>query len=639
MTNQARQQSARPRISPSPAAPAVGEGRGEGRSISPAQIHRPFTPLAAMILSLSFLLPARLLAATTTDNFADFLDLSPLASLEVQHLQTLKTLDSFARQTMFQITGKSRGLDGHSALFTVLDASFRPEFYADRPIIKIRHLPLRQDFQKLSLPADQADSIVHDGLISLTLFKSLEVQNLLVDEQSNSMAKADAIGQLMAQSQTLDLLGQPALPMLRIIPPAPSATGAQPTRDWRAINDAPENPANVRSLLLNLRAAWRSGDPAATQRAIDALAVAAPTVNPAVYPSPAMRKTEVIYNRAAMLTLPGAFFYFAAFVCFLLAARTGLPALRFWALRAMILAWLIHVTGIVVRWWLISATLGSLFESIPIKNMFESVMMSAFFAVTVAMILELRRPRGIFGAAGSFVGCLSLVAIFAAPFVTGIEIGGALGQPQGVLLSYWLYIHVVMVTASYGLMGMGFLLSTWWLIRYYRDREKLGNTTGYQRSADAANNDDFLLDSGSSAVAVPSLLTNLAGVLFVSRAKPIARPRITANSNVALASARFLATLDLSNLVVLQLAFWVLGAGVICGAIWADQSWGRPWGWDPKETFALVTWIVYLIVVHVRIATQDKAWWTAVGGVVGFGVMLFNWIGVNFFLVGLHSYA
>ena len=87
------------------------------------------------------------------------------------------------------------------------------------------------------------------------------------------------------------------------------------------------------------------------------------------------------------------------------------------------------------------------------------------------------------------------------------------------------------------------------------------------------------------------------------------------------------------------MAFWVLGAGIILGAIWADQSWGRPWGWDPKETFALVTWLVYFIVVHVRVATPNKGWWTAVLGCFGFFVMLFNWIGVNFLLVGLHSYA
>ena len=91
--------------------------------------------------------------------------------------------------------------------------------------------------------------------------------------------------------------------------------------------------------------------------------------------------------------------------------------------------------------------------------------------------------------------------------------------------------------------------------------------------------------------------------------------------------------------MILQLAFWVLGAGIVFGAVWADMSWGRPWGWDPKETFALVTWIVYLVVLHVRLVTPHKAWWTAVLAFVGFFVMLFNWIGVNFFFVGLHSYA
>jgi ABC-type transport system involved in cytochrome c biogenesis permease subunit len=92
-------------------------------------------------------------------------------------------------------------------------------------------------------------------------------------------------------------------------------------------------------------------------------------------------------------------------------------------------------------------------------------------------------------------------------------------------------------------------------------------------------------------------------------------------------------------MVVLQMATWFLGIGIICGAVWADHSWGRPWGWDPKETFALVTWIVYLLIVHIRFVTKSKADWSAWLAVAGFGVMMFNWIGVNFFLKGLHSYA
>ena len=159
-------------------------------------------------------------------------------------------------------------------------------------------------------------------------------------------------------------------------------------------------------------------------------------------------------------------------------------------------------------------------------------------------------------------------------------------------------------------------------------------------AGDTGGRRDYDLFPGSGGTATLSFTRTLAQVLFFpasshKKAQPQSSSSIAARGR----EVPFLATLDLCNLVVLQLGFWLLGAGIICGAIWADQSWGRPWGWDPKETFALVTWIVYLIVVHVRVATNDKAWWTAVLSVVGFGIMLFNWIGVNFFLVGLHSYA
>lgn len=97
--------------------------------------------------------------------------------------------------------------------------------------------------------------------------------------------------------------------------------------------------------------------------------------------------------------------------------------------------------------------------------------------------------------------------------------------------------------------------------------------------------------------------------------------------------------LDGVTMLLMELSFITLWTGIIMGAVWADHSWGRPWGWDPKEVFALNTWIIFLILVHVRIKVQDKALWTAVLAVIGCAVMLFNWIVVNFFITGLHSYA
>jgi cytochrome c-type biogenesis protein CcsB len=370
------------------------------------------------------------------------------------------------------------------------------------------------------------------------------------------------------------------------------------------------------------------------------LAQTLPAITPERYPSPAKRSVEVVYNRLAKFTLPGAFFYFVAFVLFLLSARAGVENLRLWGLRLFLAGLFVHTLGIGIRWWLIAETHGNWFDGIPIKNQFESVLMSAWFGAVFGLILEMRRSRGIFGAAASFVGWLSLIAIFTAPLVFGREIGGEIGQVSGVLMSYWLYIHVTMMVASYALIAMGFCLASWWLISYYRYYGTLKRVPQRQLSSDAAPDDDVIAISGGGAVTL-GFASTLARMLFMPvRAKaPAATKARKSETSDETRAKTFLATLDQCHLVIVQLAFWILGVGIILGAIWADESWGRPWGWDPKETFALITWIVYLIVVHVRVATEDKAWWTAVLSVIGFFVMLFNWIGVNFFLSGLHSYA
>jgi ABC-type transport system involved in cytochrome c biogenesis permease subunit len=96
---------------------------------------------------------------------------------------------------------------------------------------------------------------------------------------------------------------------------------------------------------------------------------------------------------------------------------------------------------------------------------------------------------------------------------------------------------------------------------------------------------------------------------------------------------------DWSHLIILNLVFVMLFIGTILGAVWADYSWGRPWGWDPKEVFALNTWIIYIILIHTRFFVKNKGLWTAWLSVAGCLMMVFNWCFVNFYIVGLHSYA
>jgi len=92
-------------------------------------------------------------------------------------------------------------------------------------------------------------------------------------------------------------------------------------------------------------------------------------------------------------------------------------------------------------------------------------------------------------------------------------------------------------------------------------------------------------------------------------------------------------------MILLEVAIILLWLGIVMGAIWADHSWGRPWGWDPKEVFALNTLFIFIILMHVRLKANDKGLWTAVLALAGCLVMLFNWIVINYVISGLHSYA
>lgn len=623
------------------------------------------------ILSFFFIAGAvgqsELLVSDTVADDATFiarLNVDALKPVTIQHNQTLKTLDSFARQTLTTITGR-KSYQGQPAVYTVLDMTFRPEIYRDVNIIKIRNAVLRQDLMQLkSLSDEERTRIGKEGTISLRFWFSDEVQHLMSDLQSQAVFKAQAIGQVQEAAQTLISLSAPDLHAYHIFPPA---TAEKHDHVWRCLPDLygtvpawaevlrsnggsppPPLPGYEKvyepieksgAALLLLADAWRARDADKANTCVDALVKHITIINPAVYPSLAKRRVEVVYNRLAQLMIPGIMLYFTALLLFSLGARSGVPGLRVWGLRVIVLAFLVHTAGIGIRWWLVEKSVGNWFEAIPIKNQFESVMFSIWFATLIALLLEFRNRRGLYGAAAAFVGTASMVALLTVPYFYR-DIGGEIGQVQGVLMSYWLYIHVTMVVAAYGLIGMMFLLSVWWLWGYYREYGTLSRISNQNRlSADAVRGQDVLVTPGGEVVA-PTFARSLVELLF------LARPAATATATTAAAprvgeeeAPQFQARLDACNLVVLHMIFWILGLGIILGAVWADMSWGRPWGWDPKETFALVTWIVYLVIVHVRVITSDKAFWTAVLGVIGFFIMLFNWIGVNFFLAGLHSYA
>ena len=150
-----------------------------------------------------------------------------------------------------------------------------------------------------------------------------------------------------------------------------------------------------------------------------------------------------------------------------------------------------------------------------------------------------------------------------------------------VLKSYWLTIHVATITASYGFFGlaamMGFFNMLIMILRNHQNRERL---------------------------------------------------------NMVLSELTLIIELALHTGLVL------LVLGNFLGGIWANESWGRYWGWDPKETWTLVTVIFYSFVLHLRLVPSMKNLFTSnFFSLIGFGCILMTYFGVNYFLSGLHSYA
>jgi cytochrome c-type biogenesis protein CcsB len=146
-----------------------------------------------------------------------------------------------------------------------------------------------------------------------------------------------------------------------------------------------------------------------------------------------------------------------------------------------------------------------------------------------------------------------------------------------------------------------------------------------------ANGDRMFLGMGTNPVEVSALITALAGIAFViffSFRTEKLRERLPS-----------LDSLDSLMYKTASLAFAGLAVLLITGAIWANESWGRPWGFDSKETGALIAWLTYAAFLHTRIARGWRGRSSAYFAIVGFLLVIFTYLGVSYLLKGLHSYA
>ena len=349
---------------------------------------------------------------------------------------------------------------------------------------------------------------------------------------------------------------------------------------WVATIDAingfdPKESMIVRYLAVNyfsaIDEAIKSGDWSKADDALGKIIEHQKRAGATVYPDETKLKLEIWYNHANIFERLWPLYFLVGFVLLIFAfahivnGRIKLGFVAKGAYGLLVLFFIAHTIGLAIRWYISGHA--------PWSNGYESMIYIGWASVLAGFIFSRNSPITL-AATSILAGLILFVAHlnWMDPQVTNLV---------PVLQSYWLSIHVSMITGSYGFLGLGALLGFITLIL-------------------------FMFNSGKRAQSISLSIKELNAI----------------------------------NEMSLMVGLTMLTVGNFLGGVWANESWGRYWGWDPKETWALVTILVYAVVIHLRFI---KAIYTpflySVISLLAFTSVLMTYFGVNYYLAGMHSYA
>lgn len=289
-----------------------------------------------------------------------------------------------------------------------------------------------------------------------------------------------------------------------------------------------------------------------------------------ILPSETRVRAEVLCNHMGLFQkLIGFYFVLGcgAFVLALISIFKGknYPTLEKSVLYIFIAGFIAHSFGLALRWYISGHA--------PWSDSYESMVYIGWSA-GFAGVMVFRKSILSLAAAAILAAIVMLVAhmSFVNPQITNLV---------PVLKSYWLTVHVSVITASYGFLGMGALLGFITLLLM--------------------------------------ILKNKKNVLRMNE------------------QIRHLVAINEISLII---GLAMLTVGNFFGGIWANESWGRYWGWDPKETWSFVSIIVYALILHLRFVPKlNSVYVFSIASLVGYSSIMMTYFGVNFYLTGMHSYA
>ena len=262
----------------------------------------------------------------------------------------------------------------------------------------------------------------------------------------------------------------------------------------------------------------------------------------------------------------------------------------------------------------------------PLTNLYGSLSLFAALGVTIFLAFGFRYRIWFVG------GFVLLIASVTLGYATTWNEGYM--PPVPALQSYWIKIHVPLVIGAYASFMVAFVVAVVYLLKHAFERHS-GKTHALTpapalAALGHAAMERFDAPMNTGAVRIVGLRSDTPHLeAAAARGDPWAS---------WLATLPSLAQLDIMSYRIVAIGLPLLTIGIITGAWWAKEAWGAYWQWDPKETAALVSWIVYASFMHLHTRNQWRGYRCALVNVLGFVTVIFCYLGVNIWVSGLHSY-
>nr|ANH20919.1 cytochrome c heme attachment protein [Arabidopsis halleri subsp. gemmifera] len=270
------------------------------------------------------------------------------------------------------------------------------------------------------------------------------------------------------------------------------------------------------------------------------------------------------------------------------------------------------ITGLLFTRWIYSG-------HFPLSNLYESLIFLSWAFSIIHMVSYFNKKQQ---------NNLNAITAPSVIFIQGFATSGLLNKmPQSAILvpalqSQWLMMHVSMMILGYGALLCGSLLSIALLVIIFR---KVGPTFWKKKKKK-----NFLLNE----------LFSFDVLYYINE-----RNSILLQQNINFSFSRnyyryqLIQQLDFWSFRIISLGFIFLTVGILSGAVWANETWGSYWNWDPKETWAFITWTIFAIYLHIKTNRNVRGINSAIVASIGFLLIWICYFGVNLLGIGLHSYG